>query len=248
MTKRQFDGAAERLWNDRVDCEEASDGLAAIRAVQHSPYDLLVLDVDMPQLPGPDVVDISVALMAKRADRLVSIQTVDRSQFWTAKLRIGAKTRWNEPSQTEGMLEARIDRALVPEPDSTNCKILGNPRLSRVSRSSILYILSRQSHRFHTSWCKLVQVAARPVHWLTHPSEGASDTNQYERCRQLFRVHFGQQFHQGLVLNRLNQVKIDSAFFRFLPVFVLSPSSQCHERHAPSPRFCSYPTRHVVTA
>ena len=54
-------------------------------------------------------------------------------------------------------------RPLGPEPDSANHKILGNPRLSRENRSSIVYIFSRQSHRFHTLWCKLVQVAARPV-------------------------------------------------------------------------------------
>jgi response regulator RpfG family c-di-GMP phosphodiesterase len=43
------------LKSDVVECDEASDGVLGLQAAQARPYDLVLLDVDMPNMKGPEV-------------------------------------------------------------------------------------------------------------------------------------------------------------------------------------------------
>lgn len=43
------------LHSDSVECEEAADGAQALQALHARPYDLVLLDVDMPGMKGPEV-------------------------------------------------------------------------------------------------------------------------------------------------------------------------------------------------
>ncbi len=40
---------------DGIRCDEAPDGMAALKQVRAAPYDLVLLDVDMPRMQGPEV-------------------------------------------------------------------------------------------------------------------------------------------------------------------------------------------------
>jgi response regulator RpfG family c-di-GMP phosphodiesterase len=43
------------LKSDTIDCDEASNGVLGLEAAQAKPYDLVLLDVDMPKMKGPEV-------------------------------------------------------------------------------------------------------------------------------------------------------------------------------------------------
>ena len=99
---------------DITDVTEAGNGLEGLQQLARSAYDLIILDMHMPQMDGPGF----LAEMRKRPEwagiPAIVVSSDTESQQMEEARRLGAKAYIAKPFRLEGLRKA-LDTALPPK-------------------------------------------------------------------------------------------------------------------------------------
>ena len=99
----------ELILEDHYEVETAADGQTALQRIQQTPFELVILDVNMPQING-----IEVLRQIKEYDRsidVIMVSAADRAHEATASMKSGAYDYITKPFETENILST-VQRAL----------------------------------------------------------------------------------------------------------------------------------------
>ena len=108
---RALIGAALEGLDEKLEIDEAESGFAALRMLPRQVYDLIVTDINMPDINGLELVSFVKGNAAYRAIPLIIVSTEGSERDRSRGLELGADAYLVKPFEPEQLL--RIARELL---------------------------------------------------------------------------------------------------------------------------------------
>ncbi|HKQ69264.1 MAG TPA: response regulator [Polyangiaceae bacterium] len=115
VSTRSFIRSALESGSEPFDIVEASSGFDALRLLPRGPYDLVITDINMPDINGLELVSFIRKSDRHRSTALLIISTQSSEKDRTRGIQLGADDYLPKPLQADVLVSA-VDRLLSSRP------------------------------------------------------------------------------------------------------------------------------------